>query len=135
MKSESEVAQSCPTLRDPMDCSLPGSSAHGIFQARGLDPSGPQFSLGYAQHPRGHLAEALSNSQASAPWPAHRSRNPPYLRPGDHRLQPPPPSTARPGNRRLATAVGNCPLGRRGPGRSPTSGATCQRPGGRRRYD
>ena len=31
MKSESEVAQSCPTLRDPMDCSLPGSSVHGIF--------------------------------------------------------------------------------------------------------
>ena len=33
-KSESEVAQSCPTLSDPMDCSLPGSSVHGIFQAR-----------------------------------------------------------------------------------------------------
>ena len=33
----SEVAQSCPTLRDPMDCSLPGSSAHGIFQARTLE--------------------------------------------------------------------------------------------------
>ena len=30
----SEVAQSCPTLCDPMDCSLPGSSVHGIFQAR-----------------------------------------------------------------------------------------------------
>ena len=34
MKSESEVAQSCLTLRDPMDCSLPGSSVHGILQAR-----------------------------------------------------------------------------------------------------
>ena len=34
VKSESEVAQWCPTLRDPMDCSLPGSSIHGIFQAR-----------------------------------------------------------------------------------------------------
>ena len=33
-KSESEVTQSCPTLIDPMDCSLPGSSVHGIFQAR-----------------------------------------------------------------------------------------------------
>ena len=33
-KKESEVAQSCPTLCDPMDCSLPGSSVHGIFQAR-----------------------------------------------------------------------------------------------------
>jgi len=36
-KSESEVSQSCPTLRDPMDCSLPGSSVHGIFQARVLE--------------------------------------------------------------------------------------------------
>ena len=34
---ESEVAQSCLTLSDPMDCSLPGSSAHGIFQARALE--------------------------------------------------------------------------------------------------
>ena len=33
VKSESEVAQSCPTLNNPMDCSLPGSSVHGIFQA------------------------------------------------------------------------------------------------------
>ena len=32
-----EVAQSCPTLHDPMDCSLPGSSVHGIFQARVLE--------------------------------------------------------------------------------------------------
>ena len=37
VKSESEVAQSCPTLCDPMDCSLPGSSVHGIFQARVLE--------------------------------------------------------------------------------------------------
>ena len=37
VKSESEVAQSCPTLLDPMDCSLPGSTAHGIFQARVLE--------------------------------------------------------------------------------------------------
>jgi len=36
-KSESEVAQLSLTLRDPMDCSLPGSSAHGIFQARLLE--------------------------------------------------------------------------------------------------
>ena len=36
-KSESEVAQSCPTLLDPMVCSLPGSSVHGIFQARVLE--------------------------------------------------------------------------------------------------
>ena len=37
VKSESEDAQSYPTLRDPMDCSLPGSSIHGIFQARVLE--------------------------------------------------------------------------------------------------
>ena len=37
VKSESEVAQSCPTLCDPKDCSLPGSSIHGIFQARVLE--------------------------------------------------------------------------------------------------
>ena len=37
VKSESEVTQSCPTLSDPMDCSLPGSSVHGIFQARVLE--------------------------------------------------------------------------------------------------
>ena len=37
VKSESEVAQSCQTLRDPMACSLPGSSIHGIFQARVLE--------------------------------------------------------------------------------------------------
>ena len=36
VKSESEVAQSCPTLSDTMDCSLPGSSIHGVFQARVL---------------------------------------------------------------------------------------------------
>ena len=37
VKSESEVTQSCPTLHDPMDCSPPGSSVHGIFQARVLE--------------------------------------------------------------------------------------------------
>ena len=37
VKSESEVSQLCPTLSDPMDCSLPGSSVHGIFQARVLE--------------------------------------------------------------------------------------------------
>ena len=37
VKSESEIAQSCLTLSDPMDCSLPGSFIHGIFQARALE--------------------------------------------------------------------------------------------------
>ena len=44
VKSEREVAQSCPTPSDPMDCSLPGSSAHGIFQARVLEWVGIAFS-------------------------------------------------------------------------------------------
>ena len=44
VKSESEVTQSCPTLSDPMDYSLPGSSAHGIFQARVLEWGAIAFS-------------------------------------------------------------------------------------------
>ena len=45
VKSESEVAQSCPTLSDPLDCSPPGSSIHGIFQARVLDWVAISFSM------------------------------------------------------------------------------------------
>ena len=45
VESESEVAQLCPTLCDPMDCSLPGSSIHGIFQARVLEWGAIAFSL------------------------------------------------------------------------------------------
>ena len=48
VKSESEVTQSCPTLSNPMDCSLPGSSAHGIFQARVLEWGAIAFSVEYA---------------------------------------------------------------------------------------
>ena len=47
VRSESEVAQSCPTLSDPMDCSLPGSSIHGIFQARVLEWGAIAFSKIY----------------------------------------------------------------------------------------
>ena len=47
VKSESQVTQSCPTLHDPMDCSLPGSSAHGIFKARVLEWGAIAFSEGY----------------------------------------------------------------------------------------
>ena len=46
VKRESEVAQLCPTLQDPMDCGLPGSSAHGIFQARVLEWGAIAFSAG-----------------------------------------------------------------------------------------
>ena len=45
VKSESEVAQSCPTLSDPMDCSPPGSSIHGILQARVLEWGAVAFSV------------------------------------------------------------------------------------------
>ena len=45
VKSEREAAQSCLTLCDPMDCSLPGSSIHGIFQARVLEWGAIAFSM------------------------------------------------------------------------------------------
>ena len=45
VKSEREVAQSCLTLRDPMDCSLPGPSVHGICQARVLEWVAIAFSV------------------------------------------------------------------------------------------
>ena len=49
VKSESEVAQSCPTLSDPMDWSLPGSSVHGVFQARVLEWGAFAFSMNQAK--------------------------------------------------------------------------------------
>ena len=50
VKSESEVTQSCPTLSDPMDCSPPGSSIHGIFQPRVLEWVAIAFSISRASH-------------------------------------------------------------------------------------
>ena len=58
VKSESEVAQSCPTPSDPMDCSLPGSSVHGIFQARVLEWVASAFSENWHRVP----VSRLSNS-------------------------------------------------------------------------
>ena len=52
--SNSEVAQSCPTLCDPMDCSLSGSSVHGIFQARVLEWVAISFSMG-SSRPRDQI--------------------------------------------------------------------------------
>ena len=63
MKSENEVAQSCLTLSDPMDCSLPGSSVHGIFQARVLEWGAIAFST-----PNIHKSLKLRS-----PWIARRS--------------------------------------------------------------
>ena len=50
VKSESEVAQSCPTLSDPMDCSLPCSSVYGFFQARVLEWGAIAFSNQTSDH-------------------------------------------------------------------------------------
>ena len=60
VKSESKVVQLCPTLRDPMDCSLPGSSVHGIYQARVLEWLAIAFSkwcksVPFSPHPFQHL--------------------------------------------------------------------------------
>ena len=70
VKSESEVAQSCPTLRDPMDCSLPGSSVHGIFQARVLEWVAIAFSY------QGLKPEKLSlgPQQEASPIPTNSSK-------------------------------------------------------------
>ena len=60
VKSESEVTQSCPTLSDTMDCSLPGSSIHGIFQARVLEWGAIAFS---AFQPQGDLKKKKTNKR------------------------------------------------------------------------
>ena len=60
MKSESEIAQSCPTLHDPMDRSLPGSSTDGILQARVLEWVTVAFSLR-------HFAAVAGKSLQSCP--------------------------------------------------------------------
>ena len=62
---ESEVAQSCPTLCDPIDCSLPGSSVHGILQARVLEWIVISFSRGSSQ-PRAQT-QALLYCRPSEP--------------------------------------------------------------------
>ena len=49
VESESEVSQLCPTLGDPVDCSLPGSSIHGILQARIVEWVAISFSRGFSQ--------------------------------------------------------------------------------------
>ena len=56
VKSESEVTQSCPTLSDPMDCSPPGPSVHGIFQARVLEWGAIAFSnIGEYIYPKANI--------------------------------------------------------------------------------
>ena len=64
VKSESEVAQSCPTLSDPMDCSPPGSSVHGIFQARVLEWVAIAFILG--SNSQNHTSELTPKELCSS---------------------------------------------------------------------
>ena len=62
-EKEGEVAQSCPTLSDPMDCSLPGSSVGGIFQARVLEWGAIAFSV---SHTGGYKSEFSKGSKVMA---------------------------------------------------------------------
>ena len=62
VKSESEVAQLCLTLRDPMDCSPPGSSVHGIFQARVLEWGAIAFSCDKAMGVQTGTQQAIRSS-------------------------------------------------------------------------
>ena len=62
MKSESEVAQSCLTLSDPMGCSPPGSSVHGIFQARVLEWVAIAFSIYILLSRNYSLSVSLTNN-------------------------------------------------------------------------
>ena len=63
-KSESEVAWSCPTPSDPMDCSPPGSSVHGIFQARILEWGAVAFSTSSYRMLKNDLYVALPSRKA-----------------------------------------------------------------------
>ena len=69
VKSESEVAQSCLTLSDPMDCSPPGSSVHGIFQARVLEWGAIAFSA------RVYYLKQISYLQSLSLFPTHTVQN------------------------------------------------------------
>ena len=64
-KSESEVAQSCRTLSNPMDCSLPGSSVHGIFQARVLEWGAIAFSQLFLLRHNSPLQHLVQSKQLS----------------------------------------------------------------------
>ena len=99
VESEREVAQSCPTLSDPMDCSLPGSSAHGILQARVLewgaiafcccqvasvvsDSVRPPWTAAYQAYPSMGFSRQEHWSGVPLPSPIHMStlsQTPPHL--------------------------------------------------------
>ena len=72
VKSESEVTLSCPTLSDSMDCSLPGSSVHGIFQARVLEWGAIAFSniyiYIYIYYTYAYIHIHIHGASLVAPW-------------------------------------------------------------------
>ena len=72
-ESESEVAQSCPTLSGPVDCSLPGSSLHGIFQARILEWVAISFSRASSQ-PRDRTEVSLIGGRRFNLWATRDSK-------------------------------------------------------------
>ena len=80
VKSESEVAQSCPTLSDPMDCSPPGSSVHGIFQARVLELGACREPVRHSTRDKGHeeggSAYAKAGSSLRSPPGYSRASSP-----------------------------------------------------------
>ena len=78
VKSESEVAQSCRTPSDPMDCSPPGSSVHGIFQARVLEWSAIAFSMKRLVK---SITERYNHTGSRISIPAHT-----FLTPDPHAL-------------------------------------------------
>ena len=82
VKSESEVAQSCPTLSNPMDCSLPGSSVHGSFQAGVLEWGAIAFSheaIGVGPNPIWLVSleeEEIWRHKETAGMSVHREKKP-----------------------------------------------------------
>ena len=70
VKSESEVSQSCPTLSHPMDCSPPGSSDHGLFQARVLEWSAIAFSNILAEVPSFRTRKQPLNNKCTSCLPS-----------------------------------------------------------------
>ena len=67
VKSQSEVTRSCPTLHDPMDCSPPGSSIHGIFQARVLEWGATAFSVFIVINKSIHIQLNTNTTLAGSP--------------------------------------------------------------------
>ena len=91
VKSESDVTQSCPTPSLPMDCSLPGSSVHGIFQARVLEwvaiaLSGLYYTVvGFAIHwHESAIGDSCTHGCTCVPHPEYPSNLPPHSIPQGH---------------------------------------------------